>query len=181
MTIIGSTCAGDLLEFGSESGGGFFLRVTSASGDAAFYTIELHASQAGLGEGESEPNNDADSGTDLGSLSDPLTIAGKLDIEADRQDWFLVGITQGGDLELGWSRDQDDASGSFDLRILDHGSGAVIGEDTGVGGGDSSLMVSGADLDGVSQLAVHLLWDAGADPRYGSDSELTYVLTLAQD
>jgi len=171
---------GDLLELGSETGGGYFLQVTSASGDAAFYTIELHASQAGQGEGETEPNNGAESGTDLGTLAEPMTIAGQMDIEADRQDWFLVAINQGGDLELGWSRDQE-PDGRFDLRVLDHGSGAVLGEDIGVGGSDSSLTLSGADLDGVSQLAVHLLWDAGADPRYGSDSELTYVLNLAQD
>ncbi len=83
-------------------------------------------------------------------------------------------------MEFGWSRDQEPA-GSFDLRVLDHGSGAVLTEDPGVGGSDSSLTLPGGDLAGVSQLAVHLLWDAGSNPRYGSDSELTYVLNLAQD
>ncbi|MEC7751021.1 MAG: hypothetical protein VX405_05905 [Myxococcota bacterium] len=171
---------GDLIELGSEAGGGYFLRVTSASGDAAFYTVELHASRAGQGEGESEPNNTSDLATDLGNLSEPMTISGHMDIEADRQDWFVVELNQGGDLELGWSRDQE-PNGGFDLRVLDHDSGAVLAEDLGVASSDSSLTVSGEDLEGVRQLAVHLLWDAGTDPRYGSDSDFSYVLNLAQD
>ena len=98
---------GDLFELGSEAGGGYFLGDQCVRRRRRVYTVELHASRAGQGEGESEPNNTSDLATDLGNLSEPMTISGHMDIEADRQDWFVVELNQGGDLELGWSRDQE--------------------------------------------------------------------------
>lgn len=168
----------DLMEYGSESGGQVYLQVTSASNEPAFYTLEIFTDQAGQGEDEQEPNNSADQASDLGTLSEPITRSGKMDIEADRQDWFVITLVQEANLDIGWSRTEDPA-GRFDLRVLDHGSGAVIDVDEGVSGQESGLTLDAAQLSGVDQLAIHLLWDAGEDPRYGADAQLGYVLTLA--